>query len=311
LEGLSARLAAVASDHHALITLDQMTDLKVTRHQRAHLVATGHIVRVGPHVYRLNGTPVTWQGRIAAARLAAGPDAIVSHRSAAALYGLDGFDQQKLVHLSVRIGRSPRPQKDVRLHRCLDYDLIAPELRQGILVTDPARLVLDLYAGERNPEVARRGLFSARKKSLVSWTELERCLERHARQGRRGISRLRADVALYRRIGSPETAFEDDIRGLLVDAGLPEPDLQHWVHTPAGRYRIDLAYPEFRVGIEGKSKEHHLTETAFESDSVRDAELAVAGWIIIHVTWAQLHDDPAGVVRLVRRALRSRAWRAD
>lgn len=172
-------------------------------------------------------------------------------------------------------------------------------------MTDVARLVLDLYAGERNREVARRGLFSARKKKLVTWAELGECLERHAKKGRRGIVAFREDLELYSRVGCPETTFEDAIRKLLMEAGLPEPELQH----PAcgGRYRIDVAYPDLRVGIEGKSKAHHLTDLAFESDSVRDADLTIAGWIILHVTWAQLHDDPAGVLRRVRQALSRRA----
>lgn len=306
MDGLSGRLGAVAGGQHALITLAQMTELKITRHQRAHLLTSGHILRVGPHVYLLNGAPFTWQTRLAAARLAAGTDAIVSHRSAAALYGLDGFDQQRIVHLSVPLGRRPTKQQDVHLHRCSDFDLIDPEVRQNILVTDPARLVLDLYASERNPVVARRGLFSARKKKLVTWAALEECLDQHARHGRRGIARLRADLELYGRVGSPETSFEDAIRELLMGAGLPEPELQHWVTTPGGRYRIDVAYPEFRVGVEGKSRAHHLTDDAFEADPIRDANLAIAGWIIIHVTWAQLRNDPAGVIRRVRRALLSR-----
>jgi hypothetical protein len=93
-------MAALAEGQHALITLHQLADLKVTRHQRAHLLATGQIVRVARHVYRLNGAPSNWEARIAAARLEVGTDAIASHRSAAALYGLDGFDQQRVVHLS-------------------------------------------------------------------------------------------------------------------------------------------------------------------------------------------------------------------
>jgi hypothetical protein len=177
-------------------------------------------------------------------------------------------------------------------------------------VTDPARLVLDLYASEANPEVARRGLFSVRKKKLASWTAIDDCLRRHARQGRRGISLLRADLELYRRIGCPESSFEDAIARLFMEAGLPEPELQHWVLTPGGRYRIDVAYSDFRVGIEGKSRAEHLTDEAFEADSLRDANLAIAGWIIIHVTWAQLHNDPAGVVRRVVRTLESRGFRA-
>jgi hypothetical protein len=276
VEALPARMAAVAAGQHALISLEQLVALKVTRHQREHLLATGQIVRVAKDVYRLNGVPTTWQSRIAAAQLAAGEDAIVSHRSAAALYGLDGFDQQRIVHLSLPTGRSPRTQKDVRIHRCADYELIAAERRHNIPVTDPARLVLDLYASEANPDVARRGLFSVRKKYLTTWTAIDECLSRHARQGRRGITLLRADLELYRRIGCPETSFEDAIARLLMDAGMPEPELQYWVLTPGGRYRIDVAYPAFRVGIEGKSRAHHLTDEAFEADPVRDANLAIA-----------------------------------
>jgi very-short-patch-repair endonuclease len=297
-------MAAIAARQHGHITLHQLDELKVTRHQRAHLVVTGHIVRVARDVYQLNGVPTTWQSRIAAAQLA------VSHRSAAALYGLDGFDQQRIVHLSIPSCRSPRKASNVRLHRCADYELIVAERRQNITVTDPARLVLDLYASEANPEVARRGLFSVRKKKLASWTALDECLQRHARQGRRGISLLRTDLELYRRIGCPETSFEDAIARILMDAGLPEPELQHWVMTPGGRYRIDVAYPDIRVGIEGKSRAEHLTDEAFETDPVRDAHLAIAGWIIIHVTWAQLQNDPSGVVRRIGRALKSRGFLA-
>ena len=306
MEALSARLGSIAVGQHALITADQLTELEITRNQRAHLLATGYIVKVAPHVYLLNGAPFTWQARVAAAWLANGPQAVVSHRSAAALYALEGFDQQKIVHLSLPGELSPKRRKDVQFHRCQDFELIQPERRQNIRVTDPARLILDLYTSERNTEVARRALFSARKKNLVTWAALDECLEQHARKGRRRIAGLRADLDLYRRTGCPETSFEDDIRRLFVDAGLPEPDLQHWVVTPGGRYRIDVAYPEFRIGIEGKSKKDHLTDEAFESDPVRDSELGIAGWIIVHVTWAQLHNDPAGVVRRVRRALLSR-----
>jgi very-short-patch-repair endonuclease len=306
VEALAARMAAVAGNQHALISLEQLEDLAVTRRQRERLLASGQIIRVAHDVYRLSGAPFTWQARIKAAQLAVGSDAIVSHRSAAALYGLDGFDQQRIIHLSIPAKRSPRQPANVRLHRCFDYDLIKPEQRQGIAVTDPARLVLDLYAGEPNPEVARRGLFSARKKKLTTQTALDECLARHARHGRRGIARFRADLGLYGRIGCPETGFEDSLARLLLGAGLPEPQVQHWVRTPGGRYRIDVAFPEFLVGIEGKSRKDHLTDEAFESDPIRDANLAIAGWIIIHVTWAQLQSDPDGVIRRVRRALRSR-----
>jgi predicted transcriptional regulator of viral defense system/very-short-patch-repair endonuclease len=306
LEALFARLVSVASTQHALITLTQLRDLGVTRHQHQRLLATGHLVRVAPRVFLVNGAPFTWQARILAECLSMGPDAIVSHRSAAALYNLNGFDPLRIVHLTVPDGRSPRPRKDVRPHPSADYDLIRRTVRQRVPVTDPARLLLDLYASEPNREVARRALFSARKKKLVTWTELFECLEAHARHGRRGVASFRRDVELYSRIGCPETNFEDRIRELLVGAGLSEPHLQHWVTAGGRRYRLDVAYPDVRVGIEGRSKRDHFTDEAFESDPVRDADLATEGWLIIHVTWAQLRNDPDGVVRRLSRALSMR-----
>ncbi|MGH8993158.1 MAG: type IV toxin-antitoxin system AbiEi family antitoxin domain-containing protein [Acidimicrobiia bacterium] len=300
-----ARLGRLAEGQHGLVTLAQLREIGVRPKTLDRIITSGQLVRVAPRVLLVHGAPASWQRRIQAERLSAGDDAVVSHRSAAALYDLDGFDSHRTVHLTVPLHRQKRRRTDVTIHRSPDYELIRPDTRQGIPVTDVARLVLDLYAGEPNAEVARRGLFSARKKKLVSWTELHETLEAHARHGRRGITRLRADLDLYSRIGCPETTFEDAIRRLLMEAGLPEPELQHPVVAGSG-YRIDVAYPELRVGIEGKSKAHHLTDLAFETDSVRDADLAIAGWILIHVTWAQIHRDPAGVVRRVRRALSRR-----
>ncbi|MDQ3943613.1 MAG: hypothetical protein M3357_00345 [Actinomycetota bacterium] len=304
MEGVRARLGVLAEQQHGLATLDQLRTLGVTRSMLNGLLTSGELLRVAPRVFLVHGVPFTWQRQVSAERLSAGADAIVSHRSAAALYGLDGFDVLRTVHLTVPLHRQPRRRRDVHVHRSLDYDLIEPTTRQRIEVTDAARLVLDLYACEPNPEVARRGLFSVRKKKLATWAELSACLDAHARPGRRGIVALRADLDLYSRIGCPETTFEEAIRKLLMDAGLPEPELQHW--TCGGRYRIDVAYPAYKVGIEGKSKAHHFTDQAFESDSVRDADLAIAGWIIIHVTWAQIRDDPDGVVRRIRKALSRR-----
>jgi hypothetical protein len=306
MEALFARLAAVASGQHALVTLAQLHDLGVTRHQREWLTSSGHLVRVAPRVFLVNGAPFTWQARILAECLSAGADTVVSHRSAAALYDLEGFDPLRVVHLTLPAPRSPSPRKDVRVHRSPGYELTRRTTRQSVPVTDAARLVLDLYASEPNLDVARRGLFSARKKKLVSWNELFDCLEVHARQGRRGITSFRADVELYSRFGCPETNFEDRIRELLVGAGLPEPHMQHWVTAGGRRYRFDAAYPERKVGLEYKSKAYHLTDEAFETDPVRDADLAIEGWVVIHITKGHLGNDPNGVVRRVRRALSRR-----
>jgi hypothetical protein len=306
VEGVFFLLAKLAEGQHGLVTLDQIDQLGISRPMLARMLRAGRLVRVAPRVFLVHGAPFTWQRRVLAECLSVGPYAVASHRSAAALYGLDGFDQLRVVHLSVPLHRQPRRRPDVRVHRSPDYDLIRRTVRQRVPVTDPTRLLLDLYASEPNRHVARRGLFSARKKKLVSWPELFECLEAHARPGRRGIASLREDVELYSRIGCPETSYEDRIRELLVGAGLPEPHMQHWVTAGGRRYRFDAAYPEGKVGLEYKSRAHHLTDEAFETDPVRDADLSIEGWVVIHVTRAHLWNDPDGVVRRVARALSRR-----
>ena len=302
------RIGQVAASQYGLLTLEQLRATGVSRRTLDRLIARGHLIRVAAAVYLVNGAPENWQRRLLTEQLAAGAEALVSHRTGAVVYELDGFDtHRRTVHLTVPRGRQPRLRKHVVLHRSPDYGLIQPMIRQGIPVTDVARLLLDLYASEPNREVARRGLFSARKKKLVTWAELVECLEAHARKGRRGIAAFRADLELYSRIGCPESSFEDAIRELLAGAGLPEPALQHWVTANGHHYRIDVAYPELKIGIEGKSKAHHMTDEAFESDPVREADLAIAGWLMLQVTWGHIDRDPGGVLRRVRQAINKRA----
>ena len=79
--------------------------------------------------------------------------------------------------------------------------------------------------------------------------------------------------------------------------------IAHIAHMAAGQYGL-LTLDQLRTT--GVSRRALDTDVAFEVDSVRDADLAIAGWILIHVTWARLREDPAGVVRRVRQAIRRR-----
>lgn len=300
------RMGEIARRKQGLVTLAELYELEITDGRVRHLVAAGHLLHVGPRTFRVNGAPISREGRIQAECLAAGPDALVSHRSAAFLYGLDGFDPHRTVHLTVPLGRRPQPRPDVRLHRIRDFHLVEPAVRQGIPVTGVPRLLLDLCATEHNPAIRRRALDSARKLKLVTWDELWAFLQAHSRRGRNGTVRLRELVELRSGKASPESGFEDAVLGLLISSGLPEPILQHWVSTPEGRFRIDAAYVSAMVGIECKGRRDHFTEAAFEADPVRENALAAEGWHIFTLTWQRLQTDSAGFVRQIHRALRNR-----
>ena len=145
-DGVLARLGALAAGQNGLATLAQLQELGVSRRTLDRLIARGQLLRLAPRVFVVNGAPDSWQRRIQAERLSAGEDAIVSHRSGAALYDLDGFDSLRIVHLTVPLHRQKRRRTNVTVHRAPDYGLIQPVTRQGLPVTDAARLVLDLYA---------------------------------------------------------------------------------------------------------------------------------------------------------------------
>ncbi|MGH8999020.1 MAG: hypothetical protein ACRDY7_06465 [Acidimicrobiia bacterium] len=289
------------------MTLSDVRGLELSEERIRTLVRSAYLTRVAPRVFRVNGAPDRWQARVLAECLAAGPKALVSHRSAAALYGLNGFDVPALVDITVPRSRQPRRRTSVRLHASTDYHLADPATRQRIPLTGVARTILDLCASERNPAIRRRALDSARKLKLATWDELWACLDAHSRRGRDGIAAFRALLELRSGKSCPESGFEDEVRELLVSAGLGEPTLQHWVSTPEGRYRIDAAYVEPMIGIECKGRRDHFTEEAFENDPIRENALAAEGWHMFTVTWNRLRTDPEGFVRQIRRALRKRA----
>lgn len=93
----------------------------------------------------------------------------------------------------------------------------------------------------------------------------------------------------------------------LVDAGLPEPVLDHDVFDDVGRFlgRVDLAYPGLRVAIEYEGS-HHRLGNQWEGDVDRYAGLKAAGWRVIRVTRTMLFRHPELLVQRVRSAVSER-----
>src|SRR5690606_33914333 len=85
------RALAVAARHHSLITAAQCRSVGLSRAAVKRLVDRGVWTREAPGLYRVAGAPRTWTGRALAIALATGDGALVSHRSAAHLWGLQGF----------------------------------------------------------------------------------------------------------------------------------------------------------------------------------------------------------------------------
>jgi hypothetical protein len=299
------RAAHLAAAQHGLVSTEQCRELGVSYSTVLRRITSGAWIREAPGVYRMAGAPRTWEGRALGAVLAAGPDAVASHRTAAHLWGLRGFPALGRIEVTVRRHRRAHARRGTAIHESLAFDLIEATTRWGVCVTGPARTFIDLAAVVDDDFELLRALDEIRRSRLASWANLWQALVLHARRGRPGI--VRAREVLRRRYDRavPHTEFARLFMVLLEDAALPEPVAEHLVRGDGWRYRVDLAYPQLLLGIELDGREGHLNEVAFETDPVRDNRLQLAGWDVLHYTWRRFTDAPAEVVDEIRAALAS------
>lgn len=266
-----------------------------------HRVRTGRWDPMGHAVYRLAGTAATWEQRLTALTLAAGPGAAASHRSAAALLGLPGFGRTVPLEVTTTRRRRHRPGP-ARVHQATSLPARHLTVVEGIFVTRVARTLVDL-AATVPPSRTERALENALSMGLVTAESVRAVLREAGGRGRPGsalVGRLLAD----RGEGYVATASELETRfvALVRSAGLPEPvrqfnsgDGDGWVG------RVDFAYPRLRILIELDSRRHHSAKLDFEADRARDNRLAAAGWRVLRITWRQLTEHPDDVVELLRR----------
>lgn len=283
---------------YGLITTEQA--LKALGPSRkARWVAEQRLISVQPSVFRMAGSPETWHQSVLAASLAV--DGVVSHRSAAELWGLIQPAGYAEVSVSGNVNRTVRPPAIV--HRIID---LHPELavdRQGFRLTDPVRTVIDL--GLVVPWWSVRfaigkGL-STRAFDLSAVKGLRDALGRPGRNGT-GIVRDLLDGNLLM-MGKEESELEKRFTALTRRFGLPAFSLQHEVWE-SGRFvaRIDAAYPELKLAVEVDGFEHHSSPDAFQRDRTRQNRLVALGWTVLRFTWNDVVKHPAEVAKTVGQA---------
>lgn len=303
MDAADVRVYRLAERQLALITTAQALALGMTTRQIAGRVHAGIFLRVHRGVYRVAATPPTSEQCLLAACLAAGPAAAASHRSAAVLWALRGVTGS-IPELTVP-GDSKPVLRGVVVHRS---PLVGGDVRRRgpIPVTCLPRTLLDL-AGVA-PELAEGALDDAVVRGLTTLGSVERLLDRTGGNGRAGTTLLRALVAARSSGQAPtESPLEDRLVGLLRRRGLPEPMRQHEVALPdGGVVRLDLAYPDVKLGIEADGRVWHSGRADFARDRRRANRLARMGWTLLRYGWADLDrtgavgDEVAGL--LARKA---------
>jgi very-short-patch-repair endonuclease len=239
-----------------------------------------------------------------AACLAAGADAVASHRSAARLWRLID-PSEDILEVSVPRRNGPRP-RGVVVHRSGDLIAAQTTLRGRIPVTNPLRTMVDLAAVLPPNNVEDALDAGLRWPALFSVAAVEATLNRLAGRGRSGAGVLRK-VLEEREFGNEvsDSELEKRMNKLLRQAGLPKAVFHYVVQTPAGLFlaEVDFAYPKIRLAIEVDGFDAHGTPRAMAKDFVRENGLVPYKWHVLRFTWSQVTNEPAMVAAAIRASL--------
>jgi very-short-patch-repair endonuclease len=293
----------IASRQFGLIEHQQackfLSDAAIGRRLKAKLWE-----RVMPRVYRIAGAPTSRKQSAMAAVLWGGDGALVSHGTAALLWDFAGARGQK-VELWVP------PKKGVRsslviVHRGQRLDRADRTLLGPIPITTPVRTLIDI-AGRLEDDRLLAVTEDVIRRGLATADRIYARLHALRTSGRTGGGRLEALLDARGDCRPLESSLETLAWPIICSTGVPLPVRQHWVMLPGGRYRLDFAWPNLKIGLECEGHAFHGTRSAWGKDRARFAEFAAAGWRVLPVTWDACSRDPQRVARWIKAALANAA----
>jgi very-short-patch-repair endonuclease len=231
-----------------------------------------------------------------AALLSLGPRAVLSHRSAAALWSLTPAIPAAQIDVSVAAA-AVRRRPDVRVHLVSGLDGKDIRTRDNLRVTSPARTAIDFAAVAPANELLH-ALSEAVAHGLTSEDELRDALGR-VPANHVGAKVIRAILAEEPDLLRTRSTAERYLLPLVVAADLPRPLVNVWIHGEL----VDLYWHEQKLIVEIDGYQWHKSRQAFENDRRRDAKLVAAGYRVIRVTWAQITQQSHMVIARIAQAL--------
>lgn len=290
-------LAEWAERQHGVVSIRQLLGpLGFSQSAVARATASGRLHRVYRGVFAVGHTRLSLRGQCLAAVLACGPDALLSHASAAWLWEVSNRSPAPL-EVTGPVRRRPRLPICNHHSQILEPDDCA--LIDGIPVTALPRTLLDLAATVPRHRL-ERALDTAEHIGIFDLGAIESLLARAG--GHHGVGTLRKALDIYRPLDALRSKFERRFLTAVRDAGLPSPSANF---NLAG-YELDMYWPQERFVIELDVYETHGTHAAFENDRLRQEDLKLAGIEMIRVTGPRFDREPQEVIERIIRHLGQR-----
>jgi very-short-patch-repair endonuclease len=284
-------IARIAAVQHGIVTARQLAGAGLGRSAISERTRGGRLHRVHQGVYAVGHRAFSLHRRWMAAVLAGGEGAVLSHGSAAALWGLlrpiDGP-----VHVSVPTTAGLRCRRGIHLHRCTS-------------LAEPSSSASHLQSGGGR---GRRLLTTRRDRIPVTTVprtihDLRGCLPSYL--VRRAIRQ--AELAGHRLEGiegdRTRSDLERDFLALCRRFGLPKPE----VNAKVGRWEVDFLWRSRGLAVEADTFTYHRGSVAFEDDHACDFDLRARGYAIRRYTDSQIDNEPERVAADVAAALRARS----
>jgi very-short-patch-repair endonuclease len=227
--------------------------------------------------------------------LSCGDGTVLSHRSAAWLWGLTSRFQRPIEVTA----SSPRDTR--RLIRVHSAVALTPQDRvthDGVPATAIPRTSLDFAVVD--PAFLGHALDNARRLGRLDIHAMDELISRS--KGFRGVARLRTALEVHRSKDFTRSGLERSFLALVRRAKLPRPSMNMFVEG----YELDAYWPEERFAVELDTYDYHGDPRAFEADRIRQENLKLAGIEMVRITGNRMDREPESIVSRLRRLLERR-----
>lgn len=285
------RLVELAASRHNAFHTNEAASRGFTPDRLRRARSRGELYQLRPKVWALTGGPSNEYQTLRAATLAL-PGSAAMGRSAAWLHGWVD-DPPPLPQLwAPRSGRHALPAAVVHRIGKVDPSIDIIEV-DGIRCLNRAATLCQMD----QRALVERCLDEFLRNNSEAW--LRQTVERHLTPRSPGPRMLLDVMEDERRVGGvTESWMERIVAQLIAAPDLPVVHLQHPVVVDGRSFRIDVALPDLRLGIEAHSRTFHWGPGTEDADNVRDQLLGTAGWQVLYVTWAQLRQPDEFVDRV-------------
>lgn len=283
------QLWALVARQHGVVARAQLLDFGLGVAAIRHRLEAGRLHEVARGIYAVGRPELDQLGRWMAAVLSCGPGAVVSHESAAALWGIR-HGERRGIEVSTTSARRRRPGLVVHRRRGLTRADVTEH--RGIPVTTPACTIVDLAT--RLPRDDLEALINtADKLDLIGPETLRAVLRRVGRRPGAGATRR---VLHAREFTMTDSELERRLLPIAGRAGLDPPETGRWVNG----FRVDFFWPRLGLVVETDGLRYHRTPAQQARDRLRDQAHTASGLVPLRFTRAQVRFEPEHVEATLR-----------